>query len=57
MGRGTQNAQIFIMEYTDIMQLVALYAGFTASVFAVSYGAISLYKFFKDIADPNFRTE
>jgi len=45
------------MEFTDIMQLVALYAGYFASVFAVSYGAVSLFQFFKSLASPDYKND
>lgn len=46
-----------MIEYSDILELFALYAGFVTVVFAVSYAAGSLFTFFKSLANPGWRDE
>lgn len=45
------------MQYTDVIALAAIYASFVASVFALSFAPAALWRFFKDLSDPNFRNE
>lgn len=45
------------MEYTDIVQLVAIYLGYFAGVFALSAGAFALWMFFSELAAPDLTLE
>lgn len=45
------------MNYTDALELYAKYLAFGATVFALSYGADSLFQLFKALADPGYRND
>jgi len=45
------------MEYDDILQLAALYLGFLATVFMLAYAPMSLWRFFRDLADPGYKQD
>lgn len=44
-----------MIEFSDVVQLVALYAGFATTVFCVGYGALALYSFFKSFTSPGWK--
>lgn len=45
------------MEYGDIIELVGAYLVFFAVAVTVPLGAVSLWSFFKALADPHFKNE
>jgi len=45
------------MDFSDIILLTVPYMTFAAVIFSVSYGASSLWAFFKSMADPGYSNE
>jgi hypothetical protein len=45
------------MSFDDVISLVPAYGGLAALVFAGVYAPLSLWRYFKGLADPGFRND
>jgi hypothetical protein len=45
------------MEFSDVVTLAGLYAGYVVGVFGAVYGPVALWRYFKDLANPQFRDD
>jgi len=45
------------MEFSDILQLAAIYLGFFAVVFGIAFAPLAMWRFFRDLADPGFKQD
>lgn len=56
-GANTLPRALFFMIFTDALLLVPLYGALAAGVFGAVYAPISLWKFFRSLADPGFSND